>query len=163
MILRVQIVDGEKVVIGIGPPEERSEHGFLIESRVLANLLNNEFMKIWNNAKKFEDHIETVILRYVNVSIHYERLRELVKRSLNVPNSRMAEELISMLLEKKSLLKIDHEVYNFQVVKEACEQTSYIPEKLSEFMYTKYHISIPNNLAKKIIASIKDSRGGVVT
>ena len=159
--IRVQIVDGEKTVIGIGPPEMRSEYGFLIESRVLANLLEREFMEIWRKARELDEHIENVILRHVELLIHYNRLRNLVRSSLNVPSTEMVDELINLLLNKKSLIRMGNNIYNYKIIKEICKKTSCTPDNLMKFINKNYRITISKNHAEKIIYIMANHEEGV--
>jgi hypothetical protein len=106
--IRVQIVDGKNVVIGIAEPAKESERGFLIESETLATILDEMFMRVWNNSTSLDDSTEQVVLRHVvDYMTSVDKLRQLMRGSLNVANDQISSEIINLLVNGKGCLITD--------------------------------------------------------
>lgn len=106
--IRIQIVDNKNVVIGIAEPAKESERGFLIESETLATILNEMFMRVWNDSKSLEDSTEQVVLRHVVDSVtSVDQLKKLMKGSLNVASDQISDKIIKLLVDTKKCLTPD--------------------------------------------------------
>lgn len=115
--IRIQIVDGEKVVIGVGVPAKPSESGFLIESEVLARMLDEDFLAIWKRADTLplEAHTASVVTRQVaTVPLSLKHLHDIIKDQLHVTQEDVND--IQNLLEQSGHLVCDgSDVYRGKV------------------------------------------------
>ena len=105
--IRIQIVDDKYVVIGIAEPAKESERGFLIESKTLAILLDDMFLKVWSESESLEDATVRVMLRYVvGGTASVPDLTKLMKGSLHT-NDETSKQIIKLLVDVKKCLTRD--------------------------------------------------------
>lgn len=133
--LRIQIVDGYQVVIGVGPPEARSEHGFLIKSFRLANMLDREFRRLWDEAQDFDAYVNKVFARFVwPLYVPKEIAFSILENSLNVTSRIMSENLMRIILDNGEIIEIDEYLFNRGVLVEQLARLGDNKDNLKQYI-----------------------------
>jgi len=157
--IRIQIVDDKKVVIGVGPPTKRSEHGFLIESYVLATLLDDNFMQLWGRSRSLDEHTIDVIMRHIDVALPIKTLEKMTQDLLFL-SSEVTDEIIQMLVNQNLLIRDkDDMIYNYKLIHELESNHSSSDEELKAFLIDK-GIHISDNIIEKSIRLMREKCKG---
>lgn len=118
--VRIQVIDDRTIVLGVGPLSRESEHGFLIESYMLADVLNDRFMKLWDDefTKPLEAHTIHTIMTQVKVMLPRGELEEIVRNYLHVPSDEIIGEILRLLVNKDYLTEFDGVFYKNELIRE---------------------------------------------
>jgi len=151
---RIQVVDGKKVIIGIAPPETRSQRGFLIESLKLAEILDGNFMELWVTSKDLEENVKEVVLRHIKLYVHFSLLDEIIESLLNVPTEEMAFEVINMLIGTEDLERIGERVYRKSFLQEMMDNEYFTADSIKQAIQKK-NIPIGGYESERIAADLE--------
>jgi hypothetical protein len=157
--IRIQVVDGKTVVIGVGPFGRESERGFLIESFILADALNDKFMKLWERAQPLEAHAISVVMRHVELALPLPMLQKIIREALYVPSDEMGNKIIDLLVAKNQLIKDADVVYRTDMVEELRRKPTLSDEQLKAYLIEK-GIDLSDSTAETFIKLVRLDTAG---
>ncbi|HEV7743388.1 MAG TPA: hypothetical protein VGO56_00190 [Pyrinomonadaceae bacterium] len=137
--IRIQVVDDKTAVIGVGPLANESERGFLIESYMLADTLNDRFMKLWNNPLTTPLNKFTIERAMENLEMTgpLDRLREIIRDSFHVPVDEITHQIIKLLVDEDRLMLEDNYFYRSDTIHELQQKRHLTDAELKQCLIDK--------------------------
>lgn len=118
--VRIQVIDDRTIVLGVGPLSRESERGFLIESYLLADVLNDRFMKLWTDefTKPLEPHTIRIVMSQVKATLPKGELEEIITNYLHVPTQEITNKILTLLERTEHLTGFDGVFYKNELIRE---------------------------------------------